>query len=209
MTMQNGIDDIQLNTESSLKAWFHSELCRATDTNNIEVCEETIWYLTNLLHNYSRSDRFFDYSPDCGTLTPLAEYYRHALEADSEHERRQYLQRLGDVAIFISGFFAAALCRRAVGINYYIAMGENAYGFLADSTGDSARERELGKIFADLSNRFSGFVTVISTIGPNSGNLQGDLLQMIDRWEKTADPAIASQLKRCGVVLPDTPTLCH
>ena len=87
--------DSLINTESSLKIYFHDALARESEKNQLEITEHTHWYLTNLLDTFSRSEKFFDYQPDRGTLTPLADYYQRAVEAESTHEKRLHLQRLG------------------------------------------------------------------------------------------------------------------
>ena len=191
-----------INTESSLVSYFHQAIERASEENNLTLCDHTHWYLTNLLHTYSSTDRFFDHRADGGKFTPLAEYYMLAAEANCENERRLYLQRVGDIAIVVSGLFAPALRRKAVGIDYYMAMGENAYGFLADSSGGSTREKVLGEIFEDLSSRFSRFVAVLSCVG-SKGNTREQLLSLIDRWQSTGEPELEKQLRARGVILSD------
>jgi hypothetical protein len=54
-----------------------------------------------------------------------------ALEAPSAVERERGLQRLGDVSLFIAGFFAHSFARKLIDIDYHIAMGGRAYGTLA------------------------------------------------------------------------------
>ena len=206
--------DTVINTEPSLKAYFHDALSRATEKHHLETEDHTLWYLTNLLHTYSRSERFFDYLPDRGTLTPLAEYYQRAIEADSIQERRLNLQRLGDVAIFISGLFAPALNKKSVGINYYMAMGENAYGTLADTAGQNTRDKAQAEIFADLSNRFTSFVTVLSSLSKlrmtdKTSEVCDNLLNKVDEWQRTGDLAIASDLRNAGVILDLDSELVH
>ncbi len=203
--MQNHPTDNLINPESSLKAYFHEAIERASDEKHLDAGEHTLWYLTNLLHNYARSERFFDYRPDGGTLTPLALYYQSALEATTDQQRRLYLQRLGDVAIFITGVFARALERRPVGVSYYTSMGENAYGYLADLAGNSTREKIMGEVFTELSNCFSAYVSVLATVAPvnKSANQLDDLMQMLDQWQATANPDIEQKLRQKGVILTE------
>ena len=47
--------------------------------------------------------------------------------------RQRALQRLGDVSLFIAGFFARSFARKLIDIDYHIAMGGNAYSSLADT----------------------------------------------------------------------------
>ncbi len=199
--------DCVINPESSLKAYFHDALARATEQNELKAEEHTLWYLTNLLNTYSRSEQFFDYLPDRGTLTPLAEYYQRAVEAESTHERRMHLQRLGDVAMFISGMFAPALKRRPVGVAYYMSMGESAYSTLADTASNTSREQTQAEIFSDLASRFTSFVNVLSSIRPHTSGGTGqdqiadNLLIKIDEWQRTGDPTLACELRESGIVL--------
>ena len=46
-------------------------------------------------------------------------------------ERERGLQRLGDVSLFVAGFFAHSFARKLIDIDYHIAMGGQAYGTLA------------------------------------------------------------------------------
>jgi len=196
-----------INTESSLKIYFHDALSRESEKNQLEMTEHTHWYLTNLLYTFSRSEKFFDYQPDRGTLTPLADYYQRAVEAKSAHEKRLHLQRLGDVAMFISGMFSQALKKRVVGVSYYMAMGETAYGTLADTAATTSKEQTQAIIFEDLSQRFSTFVNVLSNIGPRKKPVETNdtglenLLQKVDEWQRTGDPRLADELRNSGILL--------
>lgn len=51
-------NDRLINTESSLVSYFHEEIGRASGENHQPLCDHTHWYLTNLLHTYSATDRF-------------------------------------------------------------------------------------------------------------------------------------------------------
>ena len=203
--MQNG--DSVITRESSLKAYFHAALSQQSQNHKLDVAEHTLWYLTNLLHNYRRSEKFFDYQPDRGTLTPLADYYQRAAEAESPHERRLHLQRLGDVAIFISGMFSHALNKRVVGVSYYMSMGESAYATLAETAATTNREQSQAAIFSDLSERFANFVDLLKAVGTmpvNQTTAFESLLQKVDEWQRTGDPALATELRSSGILLDTT-----
>jgi len=183
--------ETRINKETNLKTYFHNTIRDISSEKNMDIKDHTLWYLTNLLTRYSRSERFFDYRPESGTFTPLAEYYRQAMDADSDQERRLHLQRLGDVAIFVAGLFAPALNRRVVGINYYMSMGETAYGYLADSGGLTAKDKALSEIFHDLARSFGRFVTILSEVnGTRSEASKGEW----DEWFQQLEPvALDSQ----------------
>lgn len=160
-------DDRHIDVTSSLTSYFHDELSQISKTRKVVILEDTLWYLSSLLKNYSRADKFFDFHSERGmTLTPLADYYRCSVEASNDRERRLYLQRLGDVSIFITGLFSSALNRKSVDISYYVAMGENAYGYLADAPATTTRDRALEKTYSDLAQHFTVFTSLISLLRP-------------------------------------------
>lgn len=164
-------DDFHIDVTSSLTSYFHDELSHLSEAQQVVVPQDTLWYLSTLLENYSRSENFFDFNSETGvTLTPLADYYRYSVEAGSDRERRLHLQRLGDVSIFVAGLFAKALKRKAVDIHYYIAMGESAYGYLADTPSSTSRDRALETIYSDLASHFSMFTSLISSLRSNEAN---------------------------------------
>lgn len=200
--MQNCPDEPLIETTASLQGFFKERMECAVEKHSINGDENTLWYLTQLLCNYSRTSAFLDNTGSPAVLTPLAEYYRQAAESSCAHERRMFLQRLGDVAIVVSGLFAGALKRKAVGVSYYMSMGEAAYSTLADESTHSARGRSLQGVFEALANDFSDYVVAISEV-PVKPEEPKDLMMLIDEWHDTQHPALACELRTRGVVLFD------
>ncbi len=190
--------------ESSLQSFFHDSLSRAMNNQQVRADEATVWYLTNLLTTYSRSERLFDETRDGRALLPLAQLYALAAEAASEAERRLVLQRLGDVALFISGLFSGLFVRRRrlVDVDYYIAMGGNAYGYLSEKNSQSARGTPLATIFRQLSMEFVRFVDVLAEVGEKApGCDERDVLRMHELWSRTGSPRLERKLRDLGVGL--------
>ncbi|MCB1875222.1 MAG: hypothetical protein KDH88_04530 [Chromatiales bacterium] len=163
-------------TETSLLAFFHRSIDDAARNQRLEAADATLVYLANLLTDYARAERLFDYTSDGTGLRPLALQYADALETRSRSERRMILQRLGDVALFVSGLFAGALSRRSVGVDYYIAMGGSAYAYLVEDPMDHGSGRLQGDVFRELSLRFARFVDVIAEVGRGQVHRQSPLL---------------------------------
>lgn len=189
-------------TESNLRRFFHDSVLMALNNQQVEADEATIWYLANLLSHFSRSENLFDDLGDGPMLRPLAELYGAALSAPSEQERRLFLQRLGDVALFVSGLFQGLFSRRRrlVDVDYYISMGGNAYDYLAQTSTDSTRDRSLVEIYRELSHRFLNFVDVLAEVGEHStGCEDADLLRMHELWAKTGSPRLERKLRAVGI----------
>ncbi len=206
--MNAASSDCLIHPTESLQDFFRQRIESSVEKLNIDKNDEALWYLTRLLCNFSRTHRFLDDNNTRASLTPLAEYYRLALESHTKQERHLQLQRLGDVAIVVAGLFAGALQRKPVSVRYYMSMGEAAYATLADEAAHSTRQKSLQAVFESLSNDFSEYVVALSEI-PTQTSHEDNLLQMIDEWETTQHPALATALRRRGVFIEDTTEPCE
>ena len=187
----------------SLQGFFKERIENSVARHGLNSDEGPLWYLSQLLCNYSRTSAFLDNNGTRCALTPLAEYYRQAAESGSAHERRMLLQRMGDVAIVVAGLFSGALNRKAVGVDYYMSMGEAAYSTLADESVRSTRDRSLQGIFEMLATDFSDYVVAISEV-PVKSEEPKDLMALIDDWQTSEHPALKRELQARGVVLIDS-----
>ena len=194
--------DSLIEPTESLQGFFKERIESAVEKHSINSDEDALWYLTQLLCNYSKTSAFIDTTGSRAALTPLAEYYRQAAETNSSHERRLLLQRLGDVAIVVAGLFSGALSRKPVGVDYYMSMGEAAYSTLADESVQTSRERTMQGIFETLANDFSDYVVAISEV-PLKPDQPKDLMTLIDEWHADKHPAVSRELKSRGVILFD------
>ena len=197
-----------LLTTTNIQSYFHQSLQTALDNNKLRVEDETIGYLVRLLSNFLHSDKLFEESEDGLHIRPLALYYAEAISLSSRSNRHRVLQQLGDVALFISGLFADSLERKLVDVDYYIAMGGNAYGYLADNE----RRVVFAQIFAELSRNFVGFVDVLSEINESSNNRNHrNILRTYEIWAKTGSPRAARRLRALGIepVAAANPRLRH
>ena len=133
-------------------------------------------------------------------IKPLAFIYSEALAANSESDRTQSLQRLGDIALFISGLYAKSLSRSLVDVDYYIAMGWNAYGYLAECRRYLRISGCIRIVFNELSEKFAGFVEILAEVGEMS-NLSGnaDILRLYELWQYSGSKRLAKKLQELGI----------
>src|SRR5262245_56765389 len=119
---------------ANLKEYFRDALHGALEHQHVEVEGETEHYVVNLLTLFADADALYERNPHeshRGTrLKPLVVMLGEALEAPTHEARCRGLQRLGDVSLFMSGFFSAGFARKLVDVDYHIAMGGRAYGTL-------------------------------------------------------------------------------
>ncbi|MFK7954836.1 MAG: hypothetical protein AB8B96_01980 [Lysobacterales bacterium] len=183
--------------ERSLPGYFHRALGRAADRQGQQPQDATLWYLTNLLTRFARSEELFDLNCGRSGLKPLALIYGEAANARSEAERHRLLQRLGDVALFVGGLFHQSLERRAVGRDYLVTMGGSAYSYLADNG-----PKDLA-VFEELASQFVPFVNLLSDL-IHSDRAQFDaaeILNLYQLWQQTGNEQARSQLVNLGISL--------
>ena len=147
----------------ALTDYFHHAVNETAQRRQLGADEATLHYLTLLLCQYARSDRVFDYAEQRLQVRPLALLYGEALRAGSQRERRLWLQRLGDLALFVGGLFAGRLSRRFQDLDYCVAMGGNAYGCLQQTTTRRADQAQA-KVFGELADGFDQFVEVVAVV---------------------------------------------
>lgn len=189
---------------ASIESFFHESLTDSVSSQNVDVCDETVVYLTQLLTHYVRSDQLFEQDEDGMQIKPLAELYCNAAAAPDQKTRRNHLRKLGDLALFLSGWFAHNLERGRVGTRYYIQMGECAYDCLSESCGASVRERVFAQIFQDMAEHFAELRDVIAEIHMSvDKRSDSDLLGLYELWQRSGSTRAAELLRNEGIdVLP-------
>jgi hypothetical protein len=184
----------------SLQEFFRNSFDAALASNNVAVEDHTAHYVVNLLTLFARADALHD-PADCGPgLKPLALMLAEAAEADSDEDRNSALKRLGDVALFVAGFMAEGLDRKAVGVGYYVRMGGGAYRTLATTLPLNPRGRAFAPVFAELGDRFADLVDVLNEIR-HAGSSIGDrdVLRLYESWLTTGSRRAARVLRQLGI----------
>jgi len=185
--------------EGNLQVFFHDSLTRTAREQRLSANDATLHYLTHLLTDFAHSERLFDHTAEGAQLRPLATLYGDALTAGSLRERRLWLRRLGDLALFVGGLFSGRLSRRVCDLGYCIAMGGNAYSYLHDTASGDKRDRALGEVFGELADDFARFVDLLAAVTHHSRTDGQDLLELYGRWLETGHPSLARRLHTLGL----------
>ena len=184
---------------ANLREFFKDELHGALEKRHLAVEDQTEHYVVNLLTLFSRSEALYDQTPEGPRLKPLVVMLSEALEAPSVGDRHRGLQRLGDVSLFIAGFFARSFARKLIDIDYHIAMGGRAYATLGEAL-CHGRSRVLGKVFAELADKFQPMVDALNAVSECSySHSDKDILRLYEIWLKTGSRRSYDILKRLGV----------
>jgi hypothetical protein len=184
---------------ANLKEYFKDALHGTLASQQLSVEDQTEHYVVNLLTLFSRSEALFDRTAAGPRVKPLVVMLSEALEARSADDRNRNLQRLGDVSLFIAGFFAQSFARKLIDIDYHIAMGGRAYGVLAESL-SRGKGRVLGGVFAELSQKFQPMVDALNELAESAyTHSDKDILRLYEIWLKTGSRRSYALLKRLGV----------
>jgi len=194
------MSDRTLVAVSSLREFFRDAFHEASEHQHLDIDEQAEQYVVNLLTMFSRADALYEKTPDGLRIKPLAHMLAEALDAPSATVRHRALQRLGDVSLFIAGFFARSFARKLIDIDYHIAMGGNAYGSLADTMQRSLSGRSIAAIYAQLAQKFQRLVDALNEVSEMSYcHTDADILRLYEIWMKTGSQRAHGLLNRLGV----------
>jgi hypothetical protein len=149
---------------------------------------ETEFYLVNLLSQFVAAERLVE--------EPLALMVKEAIEKPQLSEQRDQFKRVGDVSLYVAGYFQESLSRKVVDVDYYIGMGGTAYQQAAART-----EESLRTVFEELAHRFSTFVEVLAAVSDKTTpRTEKDLLRLYELWVTTRSERAAKALQEAGII---------
>jgi hypothetical protein len=184
---------------ANLQEFFRDHLHDALERQHLAVEDQTEHYVVNLLTLFARSEALFESTPEGPRLKPLVCMLADALEARSAGDRHRGLQRLGDVSLFVAGFFAHSFARKLIDVDYHIAMGGRAYRTLSEALAHS-RSRVLAQVFAELAAKFQPLVDALNEVSETSyRHTDRDILRLYELWLKTGSRRSYRILRRLGV----------
>lgn len=171
--------------------YFRELVESAMQHQHLAAHELTSFYVVNLLTGFIHLDR-----SRAADDEPLGIRLAKALQAAGVAQR-DGLRQVGDLSLFISGFFSDSLNRSLVDVDYYIQLGERAYGSLArQGTRDNFVD-----VFDELAEKFAGFVDVLSEVSERTSlTSNADLLRLYEKWLRTGSRRSGDLLAARGIV---------
>lgn len=185
--------------ETDLREYFRKEVHKAIESLGVDCSDFTEFYLVNLLAEFGETDELFEDAD-----RPLALIYGKAMES-GPHERFRLLKKLGDFALYMSGYFSDSLSGKAVDADYYIAMGSNAYGSASKLLRAQPRGDVFGPVFTDLSGNFPSYVDVLAEVSDSApaASSDKDVMRLYELWVRTKSRRCEMILRKMGVALDD------
>jgi hypothetical protein len=181
--------------------YFRESIDSVISQQGVSLDPHATHYVVNMMTLFSRSEQLYEDDGEIYGIKPLALMLADAADAPNPEHRNHLLQRIGDVALFISGFFVESLANKAVDIDYYIHMGENAYGSLSEETRGTFRGNAFADIYRELAIKFQILTDVLHEVRDLAcGNSDLNVLRTYEIWRKTGSRRAAQILRAQGVV---------
>jgi hypothetical protein len=171
--------------------YFKELVDGAIEHQRLHATELAAYYVVQMLAAFAERP-----ATDAGVAqTPLALRLAEALDSAGTKQRTG-LKQVGDVSLFMSGFFSDSLKRKLVDVDYYASIGGYAYQALSRVESDA-----VAAVFAELGEKFLGFVDVLAEVSERTQCASNtDLLRLYERWLKTGSPHSGQLLVERGVV---------
>jgi hypothetical protein len=184
----------QIDRNADVHNFFVEHVTHAMRDLHVETAEATQGYLVDLLITFSVSERIRNLSE------PLAALLAKALAANGP-ERLARMRDLGDVALFICGFFPDSFDRRGVSRGYVVSMGGRAYLVLGKAEVQATRDQpRRAEVFVELGGRFQDMARVLDEVRERTAMCtEGEVVRLYERWSRSGSPALAHRLQRRGV----------
>lgn len=188
--------NIEIISENITPAgFFHEKVVQAQERQNLKLSENVEFYLVNLLVEFIQQGPA-EQQDDC-----LALLLKQAVEADEGHQVHLF-KRLGDTALYFSGFFQEYFTRKCFDLKYYMSMGENAYSNLSSMMSRKKNgQQQMALIYSDMSENFGSAVDILLDVSENTQQRSKprDLLSLYDAWLSTASQKLERELRERGV----------
>ena len=184
-----------------LRDYFRTSIDDVIAKQGVELDPHATHYVVNLITLFARSEELYEDDGETYGLKPLAIMLADAADAPSPDHRTQTLQRIGDVAMFISGFFIESLENKAVDVDYYIYMGENAYGSLSEEVRGTFRGNVFADVYRELACKFPTVIDVLNEVRDGAAQeSDANLLRTYEIWSKTGSRRAERLLREQGVI---------
>jgi hypothetical protein len=168
--------------------YFKDLVDRALTHQGVATQELTSYYVVQLLAGFLQQPENLDDGP-------LSVRLVQALESGGMRQRAS-LKQIGDLSLFIAGFFSESLNRKMVDVDYYATIGGRAYHALSRVETDT-----FSPVFAELGSKFVDFVDVLSEVSERTSCATNvDLLRLYEKWIKTGSRRSGQLLVERGVV---------
>ena len=181
--------------------YFRESIDTVIAEQGVSLDPHATHYVVNMMTLFSRSEQLYEGDGEIYGIKPLALMLADAADAPSPEHRKHLLQRIGDVALFVAGFFAESFDDKPVDIDYYICMGGSAYGSLSEEVRGTFRGNAFADVYRELAVKFQVLVDILNEVRDEARqDSVVDLMRSYRIWRKTGSQRALRTLRQHGVV---------
>ena len=186
-------------TCASSKEFFFEMINESKSKVKFQPSEIASCYLVELMESFVCSNASFEEINKKNKSNTLAEIFLQATSG-SDKNKIKVLKKMADTTLYISGFFGDSLNKKLININYYVNMGESAYGTLSAQVNDST----FSELYLEFAKKFIKFVELLTYISLKV-NLQSDqdVLRLYEKYLLTGSILAKEKLIEEGFNLPE------
>lgn len=163
---------------------FFRDLVNKAKTN---VSDDMKSYVVSLLTRYIRSEELFVEKDGKQEFPTLVFLYQEAINTSSSAK----YQKLGDTALYISGFMPDSLNRKLVDVDYFAQMGSMAY--------EQVSVINQAMLFRKMAKSFSQLMDMLSEVSDFEPKDEKDLLRLYELYILTKSPRLKAKLIAKGI----------
>ncbi len=181
-----------LSQAANLFDFFHERVEDAVDKQHAPVSQDGVYYLSSLLVDQARA------KPEDKGVT-MVELHLEARSGDRVKAVQLY-RKMGDRALYLSGFFRESLQNKVVSLDYYMNMGRAAYDQLSRML-RMPGAAGLNDVFAELAEGFPACAEVLAEVRSEvKERTDADILKLYEECMATGAPSAAERLRELGVI---------
>ena len=191
----------------SLPEFFQEQVTLAIDHQHLRLSSDAEFYLVNLLTSFADTERLYlqHFEGNKENQTFAVQLLESAMANPAK--KFSMLKELGDLALYLSGFFAESLNRKLLTKDYYVRMGNMAYSSLS-GLASTERQAPLKSLFDEMSSKFCSLVDVVTEVAEATQlNNDQNILKLYERWLANGSESTKRLLTQKGihpvVVKPD------
>ena len=185
-------------TSKSVSGFFRDLLEEVLEGQDVQLSDASAAYLVHVVSGFTNPAVLHSNNSVEEPGPPaLFRLYEQAISAPPLEQFEAY-RHLGDVALFVSSFFAPHVERSVVSFEYYIQMGGSAY----DRAASLDRTGKMRPLMRQLADKFSRVVELLTQLAEKTSlPICRDLANLYERWSRNPNnQELYERLIRQGAV---------
>ncbi len=177
--------------------FFKEKVSHAANQLKIPLEDQTEFYLVNLLCDFiklgSTEPELFK--------KPLAFMLQEA-EEQPPTNRIKTFKKLGDISLYVGGYFHQFFRNKTYSSSYYSIMGATAYQRVSTLMKNIYSDDDFSKLYYSLSNQFNDLIDVMTEVSESNTMMTNQkIIESYDRYLKTGSEELEKNLLEQGIKL--------